>query len=208
MADTKLLFLSDHETSVDLLYYEAISRTIVKFVRQSADQPLTIGVHGDWGAGKSSILKMISSAFQNQDGILTIWFNGWTFEGFDDAKTVVIETLVTELKRARPTSTKVADAAKKVLRRIDWLKVAQKAGGLAFTVTTGIPGPDRSGVFPAPLTPDINEKALEGEGLVAKTAGGPAQGTVTIADRDFGYAALRTANLAADTGVVVLRTEF
>ncbi len=142
MADTKLLFLSDHETSVDLLYYEAISRTIVKFVRQSADQPLTIGVHGDWGAGKSSILKMISGAFQNQDGILTIWFNGWTFEGFDDAKTVVIETLVTELKRARPTSTKVADAAKKVLRRIDWLKVAQKAGGLAFTVTTGIPAPD------------------------------------------------------------------
>jgi hypothetical protein len=67
---------------------------------------------------------------------------------------------------------------------------------------------DRSGVFPAPLTPDINEKALAGEGLVAKTASGPAQGTVTIADRDFGYAALRTANLAADTGVVVLRTEF
>jgi hypothetical protein len=67
---------------------------------------------------------------------------------------------------------------------------------------------DRLGVYPAPLTPDVNEKALAQEGLEAKTASGPAQGTVTIADRAFGYAALRTAKLAPDTGVVVLRTEF
>lgn len=142
MSKTKLLFLSDHETSVDLLYYESIARTIVNFIRQSPELPLTVGVHGDWGAGKSSILKMVSGAFESQEGTLCIWFNGWTFEGFEDAKTVVIETLVTELKRARPTSTKVADAAKKVLRRVDWLKVAQKAGGLALTAATGIPSPD------------------------------------------------------------------
>jgi predicted KAP-like P-loop ATPase len=142
MPKPKHLFLSDHETSVDLLYYEAIARTVVGFVRQSPELPLTIGIHGDWGAGKSSILKMVSGALEKEEGVLCIWFNGWTFEGFDDAKTVVIETLVTELRRARPTSTKVADAAKKVLRRIDWLKVAQKAGGLALTAATGIPSPD------------------------------------------------------------------
>lgn len=142
MPKTKLLFLSDHETSVDLLYYEAIARTVVTFIRQSPELPLTVGVHGDWGAGKSSILKMVSGAFDAQKDTLCIWFNGWTFEGFEDAKTVVIETLVTELKHARPTSAKVADAAKKVLRRVDWLKVAQKAGGLALTAATGIPSPD------------------------------------------------------------------
>jgi predicted KAP-like P-loop ATPase len=115
---------------------------VVSFIRQSPELPLTIGIHGDWGAGKSSILKMVSGALSKEDGVLCIWFNGWTFEGFDDAKTVVIETLVTELRRARPSSAKVAEAAKKVLRRIDWLKIAQKAGGLAFTAATGIPTPD------------------------------------------------------------------
>ena len=142
MRKSALLFLSDHETSVDLLYYEAIARTIVKFIQQSPELPLTVGIHGDWGAGKSSILKMVSAAFDGKDATLCIWFNGWTFEGFEDAKAVVIETLVTELKRARPMSTKVADTAKKVLRTIDWLKVAQKAGGLALTAVTGIPSPD------------------------------------------------------------------
>ena len=36
-------------------------------------------------------------------------------------------------------SQKVADAAKKVLKRVDWLKLARRAGGFAFTATTGIP---------------------------------------------------------------------
>lgn len=133
------MFLNDQETATDLLYYEAIAKTVVNLIRKTPDAPVTIGVHGDWGAGKSSVLKMLEGAFEDDDRVLCLWFNGWTFEGFEDAKTVVIETIVDELRRARPTSQKVADAAKKVLRRVDWLKLARKAGGFAFTAATGIP---------------------------------------------------------------------
>jgi hypothetical protein len=66
---------------------------------------------------------------------------------------------------------------------------------------------DKAGVYPAPMTPQVDEKALANEDLVAKTTAGPYQGTTTIADRAFGYAAQRTPKLAADTGVVVLRSE-
>lgn len=133
------MFLIDQETATDLLYYESIAKTVVKLIRQTPAAPITIGVHGDWGAGKSSILKMTETAFAGDDRVLCLWFNGWTFEGFEDAKTVVIETIVDELRRARPTSTKVAEAARKVLKRVDWLKLARKAGGFAFTAATGIP---------------------------------------------------------------------
>lgn len=133
------MFLNDQETATDLLHYEAIARTVVRFINETPDAPVTIGVHGDWGAGKSSVLKMTESAFKGKDRVLCLWFNGWTFEGFEDAKTVVIETIVDELRRSRPTSTKVADAAKKVLRRVDWLKLAKKAGGMAFTAATSTP---------------------------------------------------------------------
>jgi KAP family P-loop domain len=88
---------------------------------------------------RSSVLKMLEHAFETDDKILCLWFNGWKFEGFEDAKAVVIETIVDELRRAGPMSTKVADAAKKVLKRVDWLKLARKAGGFAFTAATGIP---------------------------------------------------------------------
>jgi len=131
--------LSDQETEVDLLYYESIARTVVKLIGETQSSAVTIGVHGDWGAGKSSVLKMTSAAYEGKDRVLCLWFNGWAFEGFDDAKTVVIETIVDELRRARPASAKVAEAARKVLKRVDWLKIAKKTGGLAFTAMTGLP---------------------------------------------------------------------
>ncbi|WP_028220995.1 Qat anti-phage system ATPase QatA [Paraburkholderia oxyphila] len=133
------MFLNDQETATDLLYYDAIAKTIVKLIGKTPDVPVTIGVHGDWGAGKSSVLKMLEASFAGDDRVVCLWFNGWTFEGFEDAKTVVLETIVDELRRARPLSTKVAEAAKKVLKRIDWLKLARKAGGFALTAATGIP---------------------------------------------------------------------
>lgn len=137
------MFLNDQETATDLLYYEAIARTVVRLIRGTPEAPVTIGVHGDWGAGKSSVLKMLEGALAKEDRVLCLWFNGWTFEGFEDAKTVVIETIVDELRRARPNSRKVADAARKVLKRVDWLKLARKAGGFAFTAATGIPTLDQ-----------------------------------------------------------------
>jgi len=66
---------------------------------------------------------------------------------------------------------------------------------------------DRTGVYSAPLTPAIDEQALAKENLVAKTASGPYQGTLTITDRAFGFAAQRTPKLAPDTGIVVLRSD-
>ena len=66
---------------------------------------------------------------------------------------------------------------------------------------------DRSGVYPAPTTPLVDERALAELNLVDRTSGGAFQGAMPITDRAFGFAALRTPRLAADTGVVVLRSE-
>lgn len=54
-----MLILPDNETKVDLLNNEAIATTIIKLLRDRPDQPVTVGVHGDWGAGKSSVLEMM-----------------------------------------------------------------------------------------------------------------------------------------------------
>jgi hypothetical protein len=66
---------------------------------------------------------------------------------------------------------------------------------------------DKSGLYAAPLTPAVNEKALTDLDLVSKTAGGAAHGTLTITDRDFGYAASRVPELEPDAGIVVLWSE-
>ena len=137
------MLLTDNETKVDLLNNEAIASTIIKLLKDRPDQPVTVGVHGDWGAGKSSVLEMIEASFEEDDKVLCLKFNGWRFQGFEDAKIALIEGIVTGLIEKRPALTKAGEAVKNIFRRIDWLKVAKKAGGLAFTAFTGIPTPDQ-----------------------------------------------------------------
>lgn len=137
------MILTDNETKVDLLNNEAIAKTIIELLREKPDHPVTIGVHGDWGAGKSSVLEMIEVGFSGNDDVLCLKFNGWRFQGFEDAKIALIEGIVTGLVEKRPAMTKAAGAVKDVFNRIDWLKVAKRAGGLAVTAFTGIPTPDQ-----------------------------------------------------------------
>jgi predicted KAP-like P-loop ATPase len=139
------MFLADSETKTDLLNNEAIARSIITLLREKPDRPVTIGVHGDWGAGKSSILEMIEAGMTEYDGALCIKFNGWRFQGFEDAKIALIEGIVTALVRERSLLTKAGETVKEAFKRIDWLRLARHAGGLAVTAVTGLPTPDQIG---------------------------------------------------------------
>ncbi|WP_064694974.1 Qat anti-phage system ATPase QatA [Rhizobium aegyptiacum] len=153
------MILTDNETKVDLLNNEAIAATIIQLLRDRPDQPVTIGVHGDWGAGKSSVLEMIEAGFEKESKVLCLKFNGWRFQGFEDAKIALIEGIVTGLIEKRPALTRAGEAVKDVFRRIDWLKVAKKAGGLAFTAFTGIPTPDQIGAIVGTLEGFLSDPA-------------------------------------------------
>lgn len=175
------MILTDNETKVDLLNNEAIAKTIIELLREKPDHPVTIGVHGDWGAGKSSVLEMIEEGFSGKDDVLCLKFNGWRFQGFEDAKIALIEGIVTGLVEKRPTLTKAGSAVKDVFNRIDWLKVAKRTGGLAVTAFTGIPTPDQIGTIvgtleelfadPAKLaTKEILASAIDGVKSMLKPA--------------------------------------
>jgi predicted KAP-like P-loop ATPase len=137
--NAKINILSDNETKVDFLSNEAIATTIIGLLLEHPDQPVTIGVHGDWGAGKSSVLEMIEAGLEDQKQTLCLKFNGWRFQGFEDAKIVLLEGIVTALVEKRPALTKATEKVKTIIRRIDWFKVAKNIGGLALTIATGIP---------------------------------------------------------------------
>jgi len=136
------MIIPDNETATDMIYFEAISATVARVIRDAGSEPLTIGVHGDWGAGKSSVLLMLEDEFSDDDRTAVVQFNGWLFQGLEDAKTVVIETIIDQLMRERSTAIKFRDKSLKLLKRVDLMKVASKAGGLALTGLTGIPSPD------------------------------------------------------------------
>lgn len=132
---------NDKESEVDLLGYRKLSNTVTSLIKNDRLAPLTIGIHGDWGAGKTSMLKFIESELKKDKKVLCLSFNGWLFEGYSDAKSVMMESIITGLKESRPKSQKVKDAAVNLIRKVNWFKTVKRLGGLALTMTTGIPDP-------------------------------------------------------------------
>ncbi|MBL8903584.1 MAG: NTPase KAP [Rhizobiales bacterium] len=175
------MIIADNETAVDYLYYESVAKTVVKIIKKKSDEPLTIGLHGDWGAGKSSTLLMIEKELGSEDRTLCVRFNGWLFEGYDDAKAVLIETIVAELLKKRSGVQIVADKAAEVLKNVSWFKVARTVGGAALTFATGLPNSDllqgigkiAQGVIANPkdvLTGEMLNKVLDGAAEHFKSA--------------------------------------
>ena len=91
---------SDNETSEDLLGFKIHADLLIDVINDETILPITIGVFGDWGSGKSSILQIIKKEFEKEEhnDSLCIYFNGWTFEGYDDAKAALLNSILKELE--------------------------------------------------------------------------------------------------------------
>lgn len=137
------MILSDNETKIDMLNNKAIARTVAEVIRECDDRPISIGVHGDWGAGKSSILVMVedelSSKSNKDNNVVCIRFNGWQHQGFEDAKIALMSAIISELSKNQKLTQKGKDALKKLWKNINWLSVVKAAGNAVFSLSTGLP---------------------------------------------------------------------
>ncbi|SMC87776.1 KAP family P-loop NTPase fold protein [Pedobacter africanus] len=121
---------SDNETSEDLLGFKVHADLLVDVIKDDALLPITIGVFGDWGSGKSSILKIINDELSGdddelKDGTLVLYFNGWVFEGYDDAKSALLETIVERFAKHKTLGNKVKDSTVKLSKSVNWMRVAK-----------------------------------------------------------------------------------
>lgn len=134
------MLLSDNETKIDMLNNMALAKTIVSLICESDERPISIGVHGDWGAGKSSILEMVEGEFaDNENGFVCIKFNGWKHQGFEDAKMALMSSIVSELSKNKKVNSKGKEIIKKLWKNINWLSVAKIGGSALFSLATGLP---------------------------------------------------------------------
>ena len=62
----------------DTLGVEKYSRALSDFII-STDTPMTIGVQGEWGSGKTSILNQVWNKLEKQGDALLIWVNTWEY---------------------------------------------------------------------------------------------------------------------------------
>jgi pantothenate kinase-related protein Tda10 len=58
---------SDDPDRVDLLAFDAIAETLVDAVLDDSLDPVTLGVSGPWGSGKTTVLNLIDAHLAQRD---------------------------------------------------------------------------------------------------------------------------------------------
>ena len=141
----------DKETNIDYLNFGYLVDLIVEIAMNRALTPSTIGLYGDWGSGKSSLMKLaqdrieeLSKSKKKKDDdtpkTLCIEFNGWLFEGYEDTKTSLCGTILDTLADEKRFGPEVAEKAKELIKKIDFKKLIGKGVkfGLDYLLTGGI----------------------------------------------------------------------
>lgn len=130
----------DNETEIDLLGFDVHADLIRSVITDQSVLPVTVGVFGDWGGGKSSIMKMLLKELSNEEAypdVVCLYFNGWTFEGYEDAKSALLTSILIQLGEHKKFGPKTKDWVVKLLKRVKWMelgKVAVKTVGVQLAV--------------------------------------------------------------------------
>ena len=131
----------DSETELDFLDYNYLVQSMIEIIRDDSLLPACIGLYGDWGSGKSSLIRMCKSQLETQDDkVKCLIFNGWLFENYDDAKTAILGEILDAFKEEAKISDKAKRSIKALYNSIDKLKLAKNAlkYGIDFFLTGGL----------------------------------------------------------------------
>lgn len=130
----------DSETNIDYLNIDHLVNLLKDIISDNDLSPASVGVYGDWGSGKSSLIELSLDSFKEEKNILTVKFNGWLFEGYDDAKSVLLSTILDEIKNNRTISATAQTTLRGLYKSVDKIKIAKGAikFGADYFLTGGV----------------------------------------------------------------------
>lgn len=74
----KAVFSKDEPGEIDLLGMGTYARSIARLAL-TCDTPFTVGLHGGWGAGKTTLMHLIERELA-ATGTRCVWFNPWRYQ--------------------------------------------------------------------------------------------------------------------------------
>ncbi len=75
---------SDNETTVDYLNFGVVADACAKLLQQAKGMPISVGVSGGWGVGKTSLVRMIEGRLNlanapDTNTYVIVTFNPWLY---------------------------------------------------------------------------------------------------------------------------------
>lgn len=143
-----VISISDLPTSNDLLEIKQYTNGLKSFI-ESCSTPLSISIQGDWGIGKTSMMRQVQEKLDKN--CKTIWFNTWQFSQFNLTPYLSVQFLSALVKEieSKDESKKLYNQTIKIWKTISSLtKIIDLKGisgkvGINYDELSGLINPDK-----------------------------------------------------------------
>jgi predicted KAP-like P-loop ATPase len=96
---------TDRPTRTDQLGFADYRNALVRVIRE-ADTPITLGIFGTWGSGKTSLMQMVRADLEARTAgaspAHTVWFDAWKYDKEDALWRVLLLSALEALRAHAP----------------------------------------------------------------------------------------------------------
>jgi len=93
--------------------YQDYARVLANNIRK-AGTPLTVGIFGSWGSGKTSLMHLIDKDVSST-GAKTLWINVWELSNQEEVWHAFLQALMSKVNREQP-----------VWQRVNWFQLLKE----------------------------------------------------------------------------------
>ncbi len=105
---------------LDGLGFEAYAESLKDSILNT-EGPFTIGIFGEWGTGKTSLMRLVSDKLNESaasDVIVPVWFNAWKYEKEAHPIIPLVACIIREVRKHRSFSNEHNTAFKSLLKNL------------------------------------------------------------------------------------------
>jgi hypothetical protein len=137
MNDYKILL--DDPAEHPALGFPQYAQAFGEIIRES-DPRFAIGIFGDWGSGKTTLMRAIERQLRVDDTIVAVWFNAWRYEREEHLIVPLLDTLRDALVDWAKEKERDPDLRDRAFKAASTVARAARAILVGLTVTAKVPG--------------------------------------------------------------------
>ena len=130
----------DSESDQDFLNFTEIADQIATLATNPALLPISVGVFGTWGTGKSTVLALAEKRLREaKPEPIIIKFDAWLYQGFDDSKAALMEVVAERLLEEAKSDKSLFDKAMSFAGRVNYFRALGMAADFGIGMAFGVP---------------------------------------------------------------------